>query len=85
MLVIALVATLCANVFINGVAFLIPTLQTARGLDLATAGLLSSLPSLGMVVTLIAWGYAVDRFGERLVLTLGSVLTAAAVYTVGIS
>ena len=80
MLVIALVATLCANVFINGVAFLIPTLQTARGLDLATAGLLSSLPSLGMVVTLIAWGYAVDRFGERLVLTLGSVLTAAAAF-----
>ena len=79
-LVIALAATLCANVFINGVAFLIPTLQTDRGLDLATAGLLSSLPSLGMVVTLIAWGYAVDRFGERLVLTLGSVLTAAAAF-----
>lgn len=80
MLVIALVTTLCANVFINGVAFLIPTLQTERGLDLATAGLLSSLPSLGMVVTLIAWGYAVDRFGERLVLALGSILTAAAAF-----
>ena len=80
MLVIALTATLCANVFINGVAFLIPTLHDERGLNLATAGLLSSLPSLGMVVTLIAWGYAVDRFGERLVLTLGSALTAAAAF-----
>ncbi|MCG7593897.1 MFS transporter [Mycobacterium sp. PSTR-4-N] len=78
MLIVALAATLCANVFINGVAFLIPTLHRERGLDLAQAGLMSALPSLGMVVTLIAWGYVVDRFGERTVLTLGSTLTAAA-------
>lgn len=78
MLIVALGATLCANVFINGVAFLIPTLHRERGLDLAQAGLMSALPSLGMVVTLIAWGYVVDRFGERTVLTLGSALTAAA-------
>ena len=67
MLAIALTTTLCANVFINGVAFLIPTLHTERGLDLAQAGLISALPSFGMVVTLIAWGYLVDRFGERIV------------------
>ena len=78
MLAIALTATLCANVFINGVAFLIPTLHTERGLDLAEAGFISALPSFGMVVTLIAWGYLVDRFGERLVLAVGSTLTAAA-------
>ena len=80
MLVIALTTTLCANVFINGVAFLIPTLHTERGLDLAEAGFISALPSFGMVVTLIAWGYLVDRFGERLVLTVGSALTAAAAF-----
>lgn len=80
MLVIALTATLFANVFINGVAFLIPTLHTDLGLDLAEAGLISSLPSFGMVVTLIAWGWMVDRVGERLVLTLGSALTAAAAF-----
>lgn len=80
MLVIALTATLCANVFINGVAFLIPTLHTDLGLSLAEAGLMSSLPSFGMVVTLIAWGWVVDRFGERLVLTVGSALTAAAAF-----
>src|SRR5262245_45531653 len=72
MLVIALAATLFANVFINGAAFLIPTLHTERGLDLATAGLLSSMPSFGMVITLIAWGYVVDRIGERIVLAVGS-------------
>ncbi|MBB2991487.1 MFS family permease [Mycolicibacterium iranicum] len=85
MLVIGLLATLCANVFINGVAFLIPTLHNERGLDLAGAGLMSALPSLGMVVTLIAWGYVVDRVGERAVLTLGSALTAVAAFAAAAS
>lgn len=80
MLAIALTTTLFANVFINGAAFLIPTLHIERGLDLAKAGLLSSMPSFGMVFTLIAWGYVVDRIGERIVLTLGSALTAAAAF-----
>jgi MFS family permease len=80
MLAIALATTLCANVFINGVAFLIPTLHTEDGLNLAQAGLISGLPNFGMVLTLIAWGYLVDRFGERMVLTVGSALTAAAAF-----
>jgi len=80
MLAIGLTATLCANVFINGVAFLIPTLHRDRGLDLAEAGLVSSLPSFGMVVTLIAWGWVVDRLGERFVLAVGSALTAVAAF-----
>ncbi len=80
MLAIALSTTLCVNVFINGVAFLIPTLHSERGLDLAQAGLLSAMPSLGMVATLIAWGYAVDRIGERIVLALGAALTSAAAF-----
>lgn len=80
LLVIALAATTSANVFINGVAFLIPSLQRERGLDLGSAGLLSALPGFGLVLTLIAWGYLVDRFGERIVLSLGSVLIAAAAF-----
>jgi MFS family permease len=85
MLVIALTATMCANVFINGAAFLIPTLHSQRSLDLAEAGLLSSMPSFGMVATLIAWGYVVDRVGERIVLVLGSALTAAAAFAAAAS
>ncbi|BCI52567.1 MFS transporter [Mycolicibacterium litorale] len=80
MLVLGVTATMCANVFIYGAAFLIPTLHTERGLDLALAGLMSSMPSFGMVVTLIAWGYVVDRVGERFVLSVGSALTAAAAF-----
>jgi MFS family permease len=78
MLGIGLFATLCANVFINGVAFMIPSLHTEYGLSLARAGLIAAMPSFGAVLTLILWGYIVDRVGERRVLALGSALTAAA-------
>ncbi|SPM37667.1 Sugar phosphate permease, partial [Mycobacterium rhizamassiliense] len=78
MLAVSLGATLCANVFINGVAFLIPMLHTRHGTSLAEGGLLASLPSLGMVLTLFAWGYLLDRVGERIVLSAGLALTAAA-------
>jgi len=78
MLAIGLFATLCANVFINGVAFLIPRLHTEYGLSLARSGLISAMPSFGAVLTLILWGYIVDRVGERRVLALGSALTATA-------
>src|ERR1700680_4318218 len=80
MLALALSATLFANVFINGAAFPISALHSERGLALPRAGLLSSMPSFGMVVTLIAWGYVVDRVGERIVLALGSALTAAGAF-----
>jgi MFS family permease len=66
--------------FINGVAFLIPSLVAARGIPLVEAGLLASMPSWGMVVTLIFWGYLTDRLGERIVMTVGSALTGAAAY-----
>ncbi|ARG60874.1 MFS transporter, partial [Mycobacterium kansasii] len=52
----------------------------ARGTPLTQAGLLASMPSWGMVVTLVAWGYVLDRVGERIVMTVGSALTAAAAY-----
>ena len=78
MVAVSLAATSSSFLFINGVAFLIPALESERGTPLAEAGLLSSMPSWGMVATLILWGYALDRFGERIVLTVGSALTAAA-------
>jgi MFS family permease len=78
--IVSLIATASSFLFINGVAFLIPSLQTERGLALDEAGLLSSMPSWGMVVTLVLWGYVLDRVGERIVMTLGSGLTAVAAY-----
>jgi len=78
--VVSLVVTASAFIFINGVAFLIPALEDDLGTPLAEAGLLSAMPSFGMVTTLILWGYLLDRVGERIVLTVGSALTAAASY-----
>ena len=78
--IVSLVVTASSFVFINGVAFLIPALEDDLGTPLAEAGLLSSMPSFGMVATLILWGYLLDRVGERIVLTVGSALTAVAAY-----
>ncbi len=77
---VSLVATASSFLFINGIAFLIPSLQASRGIPLDEASLLSSMPSWGMVATLVLWGYVLDRVGERTVLTVGSALTAAAAY-----
>lgn len=79
-LIVSLGVTATSFLFINGVAFLIPSLQARRGIPLTEAGLVSSMPSWGMVVTLVLWGWVLDRVGERLVLTAGSALTAAAAY-----
>ena len=79
-MIISLGVTASSFLFINGVAFLIPSLQARRGISLTEASLLSSMPSWGMVVTLVFWGYVLDRVGERAVLTAGSALTAAAAY-----
>jgi MFS family permease len=77
---VSLGVTASSFLFVNGVAFLIPSFEARRGMSLTTAVLLSSMPSWGMVVTLVFWGYVLDRVGERTVLTAGSVLTAAAAY-----
>lgn len=71
-------ASLCANVFINGAAFLIPALIKTHHVSLVEAALLASMPNVGMMLTLIPWGYLLDRVGERIVLTLGLSMTAAA-------
>lgn len=63
---------------VNGVAFLIPTLHQDAGFTLAQAGTLAGAPLLGGVFTLVVWGAIADRFGERLALTAGLGLAAAA-------
>jgi len=71
-------AQTAGTVFVSAPAFLIPLLHTERGLSLAEAGLLASTPTIGMVLTLIAWGALADRIGERWVIAGGLVLTALA-------
>ncbi|WP_082487112.1 MFS transporter [Leifsonia sp. Root112D2] len=66
------------TVFVSAPAFLIPLLHTERGMSLAQAGLLAAAPTLGMVITLIAWGALVDCIGEKWVIAGGLALTALA-------
>ncbi|WP_428341165.1 MFS transporter [Mycobacterium sp.] len=79
-LAVTLAVTSCSFLFINCGIFLVPALQTQRHTSLALAGLMSAMPSLGMVVTLIGWGHLADRFGERIVLTAGAGLTAVTAF-----
>lgn len=60
-------------------AFLIPLLHGERGLTLAQAGLLAAAPSVGVLLTLVFWGAATDRWGERLIPLSGLALTIAGV------
>lgn len=79
-MLISLGVTASSFLFISGVAFLIPSFQGRRAISLTEASLLASMPSWGMVLTLVMWGYVLDRVGERTVLTLGSAFTAVAAY-----
>lgn len=80
MLGLAFAATFSATTFVSGIAFLIPSLDAEYGISLAGAALLSAMPGFGMVLTLIGWGYVVDRVGERIALSVGLALTASAAY-----
>lgn len=71
MLAVGVLAQGTSAITINGPAFLIPTLHEREGLTLVQASVVAAAPSVGVMLTLIAWGYAVDMLGERLVLAVG--------------
>jgi len=79
MLAVAVVAQASTTVVTSAPAFMIPLLHSERGLSLAQAGLLAAAPSLGLVLSLVAWGAATDRWGERRILVIGLVITTIAV------
>lgn len=76
-LAVSSVAAAASATIVMGAAFLLPALH-ADGLSLAQAGLVVAMPQVGILVTLVAWGWLVDRVGERLVLAVGLALTALA-------
>jgi MFS family permease len=55
-------ATFLGVVF-QGLPVLGPVLRSAYGLSLGQLGLVLSSAAVGMLVTLLAWGAAADRFG----------------------
>ena len=69
-LVAGLFAMTAGCTFQYGLAYLIPAFR-AEGLSLEQAGILVACPTAGLLLTLVAWGAAADRWGERLVLGAG--------------
>jgi len=64
-----------------GLAVLAPVLREELDLSLGEIGVLLSAAWVGALATLLPWGIAADRYGERLVLALG--LTGSAACLVG--
>jgi MFS family permease len=79
MLIVAVFAQASTTVVTSTPAFLIPLLHGQRGLTLSQAGLLAAAPNLGLVLSLVAWGAATDRWGERRILVVGLVIATLAV------
>lgn len=82
-LAIGVLAQLSACSFVYGVPFLVPTLRDTLDLTLAHAGVYVAAPTTGLLLTLILWGAAADRYGERVVIASGLTLAAVAVAAVG--
>ncbi len=77
-LVLGSLAQAIVTIVVAGPAFLIPLLREKEAFSLATAGTAAAATSLGMVFTLVLWGAIADRRGERLALSAGLLLCAAA-------
>jgi MFS family permease len=74
MLVVGGGSQAASALLISTPAYLIPLLHTERGLSLAEAGLIATAPNVGVLLTLILWGAATDRWGERIILVTGLVV-----------
>jgi MFS family permease len=75
-LVAGMLAMTAGCTFQYGLAYLIPAFR-AEGLSLEQASILVACPTAGLLLTLVAWGAAADRWGERLVLGAGLALAGA--------
>ncbi len=72
-LLIGLIAMTAGCTFQYGLAYLIPALRHS-GFSLELASILVACPTAGLLLTLIGWGAAADRWGERIVLATGLAL-----------
>jgi MFS family permease len=71
-------AAQASTAYFLGLAAVTPALREHFGLGLGGVGVLIGLASAGLIPTLVAWGSAADRFGERWVMTSGLVGAAVA-------
>jgi sugar phosphate permease len=69
-LVVGLIAMTAGCTYQYGLPYLIPALRQ-DGFSLELASILVACPTGGLLLTLIGWGAAADRWGERAVLASG--------------
>nr|WP_182046449.1 MFS transporter [Curtobacterium sp. ME26] len=84
MLGLGVAAQAAGTLVVSAPALLIPHLL-AGGMPFASAGLFAAAPTIGLVLTLIAWGAVTDRVGERVVIAGGLALTTLAVVAAWVS
>lgn len=65
--------------FAYGMPFLVPVLRDTYRLSLSEVGTYVAAPTAGLLVALVAWGAAADRWGERVVMTIGLAVTGLVV------
>lgn len=78
-LALGVLAQAASSSFLYGIPFLVPAMRQARHLSLAQAEAVVAGPTVGLLLTLIAWGALADRYGERVVMVTGLALTAGLV------
>ncbi|RLV54860.1 MFS transporter [Aeromicrobium phragmitis] len=74
MLVIGMLGQLAGTLVVSTPPFLIPHLHLREDVSLVSAGALAAAPTVGTMLSLVAWGAVVDRFGERLAMAAGLAL-----------
>ncbi|MCF2528283.1 MFS transporter [Yinghuangia soli] len=79
MLAVGMTAQCASCVFLYGLAYLVPVLRADEGMSLTAAGTLVTCPTIGLMATLVLWGAAADRFGERVVMASGMLLAGGAI------
>ncbi|MET0929053.1 MAG: MFS transporter [Aeromicrobium sp.] len=80
MLGVSMLGQVAGTIFVNGAPFLIVFLRNERGLTLQEAGLVVAAPFAGIMVSLVLWGFIVDRIGERAAMSIGlAIVTVSAV------
>ena len=85
MLALGVAAQVAGTLLITTPAYLIPLLHQRRHMPLSQAGLFAVAPNIGMVTMLVAWGALADRYGERLIIAGGLVLTSLFAFAAAMS
>lgn len=68
---VGITAQMTSCMYLYGIPMLVPQLRRRYHLGLAGAGWVVAAPTVGLLLTLVAWGAVADRRGERVVMASG--------------